>query len=107
MYITNLEGGLRKDSTKLYEEEGPNSNKPAAKNRFFEESTLNNLSHIYELCKESSSDDKNIEEIGRERKKNVKESSYTNIDKCKKGEQPDLLKMKNHETITKSQKRGK
>ena len=106
----NLEGGLQKDSTKLYEEEGPNNKKPAAKNRFFEESTLNNLSHIYEWYKESGSDDKNIEEIGRERKKNAKESSYTNIDKCKKGEQPDLIKdekPRNHHKIPETGKMRK
>ena len=33
MYIMNLKGGLQKDGMKLYEEEGPNNKKPAAKNR--------------------------------------------------------------------------
>ena len=108
VYIMNLEGGLQKDSMKLYEEEGPNNKKPAAINRFFEEPTLNNLSHIYELYKEFGSDDKNIEEIGKgENKKNAKESSYTNIDKCKTGEQANLLKDENQETITKSQEKWK
>ena len=83
--------------------------KSAVKNRLFEQPDQNNLSHIYELYEESGSDDKNIEEIVKgENKTNVKESSYTNMDKGKKGEQVDLLKMKNQETIMKSQdKRGK
>ena len=43
VYIMNLEGGLQKDGTKLYEEEGPNNKKPTVENRHFEEPTLNNL----------------------------------------------------------------
>ena len=35
VYIINLKGCLQKDGTKLYEEEGPNNKKPAAKNRHF------------------------------------------------------------------------
>ena len=97
---------------KLYEEEGPNNKKPVVKNRLFEEPTLNNLSHVYELYEESGSDDKNIEEIGkRENKKNVKESSYTNMDKGNKGEQADLLKdekpRNRHEISRKNQKMRK
>ena len=92
MYITNLEGGLQKDSTKLYEEEGPNDKKPAVKNRHFEKPALNNLNHVYKLYEESGSDNKNIEEIARgEKKKSMKESRYTIMDKDKKGKQADLL----------------
>ena len=36
----NLKGGLQKDGTELYNEEGPNNEKPAAKNRHCEEHTL-------------------------------------------------------------------
>ena len=73
MYITNLKGGLQKDSTKLYDKEGPNNKKPAVRNRHFEEPTLNNLNHIYELYEESGSDNKNIEEIVKgENKKELK-----------------------------------
>ena len=61
MYITNLKAGLQRESTKLYEEEGPNNKKPAAKNRHVEEPALNNLNHIYKLYEESGSDNKNIE----------------------------------------------
>ena len=56
---------------KLYEKEGPNNKKPAAKNRCFEEPALNNLNHVYELYKESGSDNKNIEEVARERTKRM------------------------------------
>ena len=69
--------------------------KPAVKNRLFEEPAIKDLSHIYKLYKESGSDDKNVEEIGKgESKKNATESSYPNMDKGKKGEQADLLKDK-------------
>ena len=89
----NLEDGLQKDRMELYEEVGPNSEKPAAKNRHLEEPTLNDHSQVYELYRESCSDNKNIEEIAKgENKKNVKESSYTNMDEGKKGKQADLLK---------------
>ena len=71
VYIMNLEGGLQKHGTKLYEEEGPNNKKPAVKNRHFEEPALNNLNHIYKLYEESGSDNKNIEEIARERRKRM------------------------------------
>ena len=73
------------------------------KNRHFEEPTPNNLNHIYELYKESGSDNKNIEEIVKgENKKNSKERSYTNIDKGKEGKQANLLskeKPRNHRDI--------
>ena len=109
VYIMNLEGGLQKDGMKSYEEEGPNNNKSAVKNRLFEEPALNYLSHIYELYKQSGSDDNNIDEMVKgENKKNVKESSYTNMDKGKEGEQADLLKRekpRNHHEILK--KKGK
>ena len=65
VYITNLEGGLQKGSMKLYKEEGPNNKKPAVKNWHFEEPTLNNLNHVYELYEECGSGDKNIEEIAK------------------------------------------
>ena len=80
VYITDLKDGLQKNGTKLYNEEGPNNKKPAAENRFIEEPTLNNLNHIYELYKESGSDNENIEDFVKgENKKNLKEKDYTNI----------------------------
>ena len=108
MYITNLEGGLQKDGMKLYNEEGPNNKKPAVKNRHFEEPTLNYLSHVYKLYKESGSDNKNIEEIVKgQNKKNSKDGSYTNMDERKEGKQADLLnkeKLRTHHDIPR--KRG-
>ena len=94
VYITNLKNGLQKDGTKLYDEEGPTDKKPAAENRLIEETTLNNLNHIYELYKESGSDNDNIEDsVKGENKKNSKEQDYTNIDENKEGKQADLLNM--------------
>ena len=93
VYITNLEDDLQKNSTKLSEEEGPKDKEPAVKNKFFERPSLVNLSHVSELYKESGSENKNIEENGKgENKKNVKESSYTNINRHNKGTQGDQLK---------------
>ena len=86
VYIMNLKNGLRKDGTKLYDEEGPNDKKPAAENRLIEEPTLNNLNHIYELYEESGSENDNIEDsVKGENKKNMKEKDYTNIDEKKEG----------------------
>ena len=77
VYITNLEGGLQKDITKLYEEEVPNNKKPTVKNTCFEEPALNKLNHIYELNKESGSDDKNIEEIAMGENKRTRKNQAT------------------------------
>ena len=86
VYITNLKNGLQKDSMKLYNEEGPNKKKPAVENRLIEEPTLNNLNHIYELYKESGSDNDHIEDsLKGENKQNSKEEDYTNMDKKKEG----------------------
>ena len=88
----NLKDGLQKDGVKLYDEEGPNNEKSAVENRPFEEPTLNNLNHIYELYEESGSDNKNIEDIVKgANKKNSKEKGYTNMDEEKEGKQADLL----------------
>ena len=48
---------------KLYDEEGSNKKKPAAENRLIEEPPpLNNLNHVYELYRESGSDNDHIED---------------------------------------------
>ena len=92
VYISNLKDGLQKDSTKLYNEEGPNNKKPAVENRLFEKPTQNNLNHVYELYEESGSYNENIEDIVKgENKKNSKEKGYTNLDEKKEGKQADLL----------------
>ena len=93
VYITNLEDDLQKNSTNLYEEEGPKNKRPAVKIRLFEKPSLVNLSHVSELYEESGSEDENIEENKKgENKKNAKESSYTNINDHKKREQAKPLK---------------
>ena len=92
VYITNLKNGLQKDSTKLYDEDGPNDKKPAAENRLIEEPTQNNLNHIYELYEESGSDNDNIEDFVKgENKKKSKDKDYTNIDEKKEGKRANLL----------------
>ena len=77
--------------------------KPAVKNRLLERPSLVKLSHVSELYEESGSENKNIgESIKGENKKNVKESSYTNINRHKKGKQAKLLiseKPKKHHEI--------
>ena len=109
VYITNLKDDLQKNNTKLFKEEDPKSKKPALKNRPFERPSLVNLIHVSELYGESGSEDKNIEVNGKgENKKNVKESSYTNITEHKEKEQAKLLrdeKLKyHHETPRKKKK---
>ena len=92
VYITNLEDGLRKDGTKLYDEEGTNEKTPAARNRLIEEPSLNNLNHVFEMYEESGRDVDNIEDsLKGENKKNSKEDNYTNIDEKKEGMQAGLL----------------
>ena len=53
VYITNLEDGLRKDGTALYNEKDPNEKKPAARNRPIEVPSLNNPNHVFDICGES------------------------------------------------------
>ena len=73
----------------------------------FEEPTVNNLNHVYELYEESGSDNKKIEEIVKgENKKNLTERSYTNMDKGKEGKQADLLR-KTKKTSRYSKKKEK
>ena len=95
MYITNLEDGLQKDGTKLYDEEGPNKKRPAASNRLVEELSLNNLNHVFDVYEESGSDVDYIEDsLKGENKKNSKEDNYTNKNEKKEGKQAGLLKSK-------------
>ena len=94
MYITNLKDGLRKNSSKLHNEEGPNK-KPAVRNRLIEEPSLNYLNHVLEVYEESGSDVDYIEDsLKGENKKNLKEDNYTNMDEEKEGKQADLLRFK-------------
>ena len=92
VYITNLEDGLRKNGTKVYNEEGRNEKKHAAKNRLIEEPSLNNLNRIFEFYEESGSDVDYIEDsLKGENKKNPKEDNYINMDEKKERKQANLL----------------
>ena len=95
VYIMNLEDGLRKDGTTLYDEEGLNEKKPAARNRPIEVPSLNNPNHVFNIYRESGSDVSYIEDFLKgEDKKNSKEYDYTNMDMKKEGKQADLQKSK-------------
>ena len=60
--------------------------KPAAKNRLIEDSSLNNLNHVFEVYEESGSDVDYIEDsLKGENKKNLKEDNYINMDEKKEG----------------------
>ena len=79
----------------MYDEEGLNEKKPAARNRLIEEPSLNNLNHVFEVYEESGSDVDYIEDsLKGENKKNSKEDSYTNMDEEKEGKQANLLRSK-------------
>ena len=90
VYITNLKDGLRKDGTALYDDEGPNKKKPAARNRPIEVPSLNNPNHVFDTYGESDSDVIYIEDFSKgEARKNSKEYDYTNMDLEKEGKQAD------------------
>ena len=90
VYITNLEDGLRKDSTTLYDDEGPNEKKPAVRKRPIEVPSLNNPNHIFDIYGESDSDVNYIEDFSKgEDKRNSREYDYTNMDLEKEGKQAD------------------
>ena len=94
VYITNLEDGLRKDGTALYDEKGPNEKKPAARNRPIEVPSLNNPNHVFDIYGESDSDVIYIEDFSKgEARKNSKEYDYTNMDLEKEGKQADLQEL--------------
>ena len=95
VYIANLEDGLQKDSTTLYDEEGPNEKKPAARNRPIEVPSLNNPNHVFDIYGEPGSDVEHIEDFLKgEDKKNSKEYNYTKMDVEKEGKQAHLQKSK-------------
>ena len=91
VYITNLEDGLRKNGTTLYDEEGPNEKKPAARNRPIVVPFLNNPNYVFDIYGESDSDINHIEDFSKGKdKRNSKEHDYTNMDVKKEGKQADL-----------------
>ena len=94
VYITNLEDGLRKDGITLYDKEGPNKEKPAARNRPIEVPSLNNPNHVFDIYGESDSDVNYIEDFSKgEEKRNSKEHDYTNMDLEKEGKQANLQEL--------------
>ena len=95
VYIMNLKDGLRKDGTTLYDEEGPNVKKPAARKRPIEVPSLNNPYHVFDTYGETGSDVEHIEDFWKgKNQRNSKEDDYTNTDKKKEGKQANLQKMK-------------
>ena len=91
VYITNLEDGLRKDGTALYDEKDPNEKKPAVRNRPIEVPSLNHPNHVFDIYGESDSDVIYIEDFSKgEARKNSKEYNYANMDMEKEGKQADL-----------------
>ena len=91
VYITNLEDGLQKDGTTLYEEEVPNEKKPAARNRPIEVPSLNNPNHVFDTYGKSDSDFIYIGDFSKgEARKNSKEHNNANMDLEKEGKQADL-----------------
>ena len=94
VYITNLKDGLRKDGTTLYNENGPDEKKPAARNRPIEVPSLNNPNHVFDNYGESDSDVIYIEDFSKgEARKNSKEYDYANMDLEKEGKQADLQEL--------------
>ena len=94
VYITNLEDGLRKDGTALYDEKGLNEKRPPARIRPIEVPSLNNPNHVFDIYGESDSDVIYIEDFSKgEARKNSKEYDYTNMDLEKEGKQADLQEL--------------
>ena len=77
VYITNLEDGLRKDGTALYDEKGPNKKKPAARNRPIEVPSLNNPNHVFDIYGESDSDVIYIVDFRREKQERTPKNTTT------------------------------
>ena len=94
VYITNLEDGLRKDGTALYNENGPNEKKPAVRNSPIEVPSLKNPHHVFDIYGEPDSDVIYIEDFSKgEARKNPKEHDYTNMDLEKEGKQASLQEL--------------
>ena len=95
VYITNLEDGLRKVGTALYDEKDPNEKKPAAGNKPIEVPSLNNPNYMFlifmgNLIVMSST----LKIFRRETaRKNSKEYDYANMDLEKEGKQADLQEL--------------
>ena len=77
VYITNLEDGLQKDGATLYDEEGLNKKKPAARNRPIEVPSLNNPNHVFDIYGESDSDVNYIEDFSKGEDKGTPKNTTT------------------------------
>ena len=77
VYITNLEDGLRKDGATMYDEEGPNINRHAARNRPIEVPSPNNPNHVFDIYGESDSDVNQIEDFSKEKTKRTPKNMTT------------------------------
>ena len=77
VYITNLEDGLQKNGTKLYDEEGPDKKKPVASNRPIGVPSLNNLNHEFDIYGETGSDANTLRILSRERIKRTRKKMTT------------------------------
>ena len=92
MYITNLEDDLRKNSTELYEEEGPKDKMPAEKIGLLKGPPYLILVMFPNCMKSLVVKMRTLKKTKRERIKNVKESCYTNTNEHKKKDQAELPK---------------
>ena len=93
VYITNLRDGLRKNGTKLYDEQDPNKKILLLEIGLLKSPSVNDRNHVIEVYKESGSDVDYIEDsLKGDNKKNSKEDNYTNMDEKKEEKQADLLR---------------
>ena len=65
VYITNLEDGLRKDGTALYDEKGPNEKKACCEKQAYEVPSLTNPNHVFDIYGDSDSDVIYIEDFSK------------------------------------------
>ena len=79
VYITNLEDGLQKDGTTLYDEEGLSERKPAVRNRPIEVPSPNNPNQVFNIYRETGRDVKHIEDFLKGKKKGIRKKMTTLI----------------------------
>ena len=77
VYIMNLEDGLRKDGTTMYDEEGPIKKTPAVRNRPIEVPSLNNSNHVFDIYGEFGSDISYIEDFLKGEEKGTPKNTTT------------------------------
>ena len=77
VYITNLEDGLRKDGTIMYDEEGPNKKSLLRETGLLKCPYLNNPNHVFDTYGESDSDVNILKISRREKKKGTPKNTTT------------------------------